>query len=498
MNNKRKFDMVDQETFYQLWRSSYIRNLIRNNTFANREIVLSTSYLNNNHSILSSLDSKNFNINIKLLVSLPTMLEFHECKHTDLITSLSVTADSLSLDKLKLSPNLRKLEINDTANGAPRVIDLDLLPLGLVDLAIYPDPKVTIKGKMPDSVEYLCLNAKNVVLPDGIQDLSSGSRPSLLQNFVVSQGKVLPSVEGSIVDLNELTILLILFYGLKIYLQMNSNQLIIEKDSLPQSLKKLSIFFFDKQISYDFLPKKLQELSLFTYNLPLAVDLLPQSLVKLTMDRFNQPIQVGVLPSKLETLKLPEFNHSIVPSVLPNSLKSLELYNFNHPLISAAFPKSLESLDIHSFNYPITAADQLPNNLNHLVMSRYSHSFPVDFKLFNVSHLQICSLDSSIAPVIDGLKKIKLTISNLDDNIKLPDSITKLEIEKGLWSPSDNTLPTTQTHISNFNEYKLPLSITTLSIDPIDSVFPKTFMVNNKDIPPKTVSIKGTLYSLRA
>ena len=284
----------------------------------------------------------------------------------------------ISRCRWKIEPNVLPIHLHELRLGNyEHKLELDSLPKFLKILKFDGYRQVLDVGVLPNTLETLSFNYDTPtlelgVLPESLITLKLGSYfdhplipnvlPSSLKYLYISKvgwgqysHPILPkSLPDGLIKLNINnpnchSYILCTHYNcfpttltsLKICRVTH-----IHPNTLPSSLKKLSLHNYQSKLIPGVLPEGLEILKIYYYNLPIDLGVLPKSLKVLDLHDFNEPFHKNVLPDGLIKLKLGGFNRQLEPNVIPNTVEELDLGNgvYKHPLGRGVLPKSIKKL----------------------------------------------------------------------------------------------------------------------------------------------------------
>ncbi|KAM9995560.1 hypothetical protein ACTFIY_001751 [Dictyostelium cf. discoideum] len=281
-------------------------------------------------------------------------------------------------------------------------------------------------------------------------------------------------------------------------LKIKSHSLLIELNSIPNSVKKLDIDVDLLHPLYEhMLPKSLKSLNIrvFVESFKFLKGSLPDGLEELNcIDRGLDNLEVGLLPTTLKSLSFNSinkhgFNKTIKEGFFPKNLKYLNLGYFNQqiqPIVSSSIeftnnslPNSLKYLNFGEvYNKPILP-NSLPITLKKLIFSPFfnqklmNNSFPLNLVFLEFGNnfnnqIPIGVLPKSLKVLIFGNRFNQILLSG-----SLPSSITHLifgstAINSSFNCPiNENVLPSSLIHLElncpryshTINESFLPKSL---------------------------------------
>ncbi|EGC38407.1 hypothetical protein DICPUDRAFT_148944 [Dictyostelium purpureum] len=335
----------------------------------------------------------------------------------------------------------------------------------------------SVIGILPQSMKTLKVRTQiydESIFPSSLTDLTMSQVPKLIGLYPKNLKKLsIISTVHSDLNLNSLNGL----NSLEI-LELDTNSLLLEINSVPQSVTILNIKTASFHNLYrDMLPKSLKSLKINVYvdsfriiSLPvgllelncissglkdLDVGLLPESLTSLCLGKkknkgFNKPIKDGYLPNYLKSLDFGEFNQQI--NYLPHSLVNLNFGEFfNKQIIPNSLPSNVEKIVFSPLFNQKLLLNSLPLKLVHLEFgNNFNNQIPVDI------------LPQSLKTLIFGNRFNQLFLPG-----SLPSSISKLIIgNKGSITAScfnnpinENVLPQTLKHFElNCPRYSHPIN----------------------------------------
>ncbi|KAF2072532.1 hypothetical protein CYY_006149 [Polysphondylium violaceum] len=425
------------DTFFRIFRNSYIKRFIRNRVLQDLKLNINLSYLNNNHSYLDKLgeDEKiEYNILIGIIIQdRIRFLQFLNNPYKSLVNYLCVC------NNVDISLQQQKIHKKDV------VIDCDIIPQGIHRLELYVNdnhcgnvhlphsirqlviknefastklesvfiqgilsnlPKNLVSLTLPNNLEFTKTDATandKFVMPDSLTDLTYKSGIVNFERFVVSQtNKVFKS---SVLDVDSMEGLSWLkgqtwITHLSIYgLPFNNNTF----KAIPPHVCILDIFSqslietANEKLS---LPTGLHTLKIYKYGPPIEPGLIPPQVKTLCLGHYYQRFSARSLPASLTCLSIGGFNCELDPFALPSQLKDLFMSDFDnggYDLSKNSLPPSLASLDIPSF----------------------CGSFSSVGPLNNLTFLSVFNLNQSVSTIISNLKKVEIWFLDLDHGICL-------------------------------------------------------------------------------
>ncbi|KAM9980871.1 hypothetical protein ACTFIY_003166 [Dictyostelium cf. discoideum] len=132
-------------------------------------------------------------------------------------------------------------------------------------------------------------------------------------------------------------------------LKLNVSQVNLTDLKFPPTITKLVLTVSDDfELNDSLLPNNLKKLKLYDFNKPLIIGDLPSSIEELKLPDYKQPIQKDVLPSSLTLLKISDFFDSIIDrDALPPNLKSFYFSGYRcDELPDLIWPPSFEFIYI--------------------------------------------------------------------------------------------------------------------------------------------------------
>ncbi|KAM9970118.1 hypothetical protein ACTFIR_001958 [Dictyostelium discoideum] len=355
---------------------------------------------------------------------------------------------------------------------------------------------------LPQSIKTLNLGDRKqnifhqYVLPQSLTDLTLPNLPQSFENFPTTLKKLTINTNENFSSHIDFRANIFNNNNNNSYnssieiLKIKSHSLLIELNSIPNSVKKLDIDVDLLHPIYEhMLPKSLKSLNIRVFvesfkflkgSLPdglaelncidrgldnLEVGLLPNSLKSLSLNSinkhgFNKTIKEGFFPKNLKYLNLGYFNQQIQPPIggsteftnnsLPNSLKYLNLGEvYNKPISANSLPVTLEKLIFSPFFNQKLLINSFPLNLFHLEFgNNFNNQIPIgvlpnSLKVLIFGNrfnqiLLIGSLPSSITHLIFGSIAINSSFNcPINENV-LPSSLIHLELNCPRYSHTIN------------------------------------------------------------
>ncbi|KAN0019624.1 hypothetical protein ACTFIU_002842 [Dictyostelium citrinum] len=357
---------------------------------------------------------------------------------------------------------------------------------------------------LPQSIKTLNLGGFNKrfigmnILPQSLTDLTLSCLPKSLEYFPTT----LKRLKIDTIDYNNSHIELETnqFNNLSIEtLIIKSHSLLIEMNSIPQSLKKLDIDVELLHPLYEhMLPKSLISLTIrvFVESFKILKSSLPQGLLELNcIDKGLNDLEVGILPNTLKSLSFATinkkgFNKTIKENFLPNGLEYLNLGYFNQQIQSIScsneftnnsLPNSIRQLNFGEIYNKQILPNSLPFDLEKLIFSPLfnqkllNNSFPsklvhLEFGNNFNNPIPVGVLPQSLKVLIFGNRFNQiLSVGCLPSSIKTLIFGSKSAFSKGCFnSPiNENVLPSSLIHLElncpryshTINESFLPKSL---------------------------------------
>ncbi|KAF2074053.1 hypothetical protein CYY_004622 [Polysphondylium violaceum] len=441
---------MKEELFYSIWRNQYIASVVRNNRFQKKTIRITTSYLSENHQFLSLLDTRNYDIYIKLHCAdqVDSYLN-HPFKY--IINALNIyvkSAEALGqLSQLADHDNLKQLYIS-FGNG---IYELGFcLPASLVRLHFHSR---RIPRIMPRYTKRLPDTLKELILSDVVVDYANQNVPDSLTSLVIRHNfgmrppKVYPSslktLEFGWYSLDE-------FSGTVIPAGVEDLKIVGRLEELAK-FKVYHDKVYRNATFKVYNQHQLAHLNRFPWvskiNLLTNVEDFENTLstierVDMSVYGFSSFTFPGYLPSQLEKNQSSRFQFfsnspkiQLVDNIFPSCLQVLELPNLNTRVPFDLLPKSLTELDLSS--YTIIGVDRdnmVPQGIRKLTLGDIS-SLPPNSLPNSITDLCITQItgpiDQDVFPSNLEKLRFKITIDphqQPQPKIILPSSITDLSI----------------------------------------------------------------------
>ncbi|KAF2075717.1 hypothetical protein CYY_002960 [Polysphondylium violaceum] len=455
--------MVSQTLFFAVWRDRYVRKIITNQRVKNSIIRLSASYLDENFSFLSLLDTKCYNIIIQYVTETNDMASLEEYlnhPHRELVNSINILCSD-SKDLLRYQDLFggidTLLQFQVVFDGGP--FELKILPPSVTDLTLrYRGEWTFYRGTFPLGLKKLELQRLECefdgpsvgVLPDSISDLT-------VRNYTLKLPERLPLSlvrldlswvrvpEGHIVNIPETLEDLVL--------EENMRKFSSYKIPKGKVFKDMSFRLYDKeqcdQLALNPCVRKvnIQAPTLIPY-VPQSINSIylssgsdqenqqiidnnkdrcafSENLTSLKWRTLDSPFGHGFFPNSLKVLNLGMFNQPLTPGLLPASLIELKLGSYDQPITSVGvIPRGVQKLTIRDLSK--VSPKVLPNSLTHVEISPYDLIVPKDVLPASVTVFQA---------VFQNLPTIYLP-APLGQNIYLPPSITDLDLYLNFYTRS--------------------------------------------------------------
>ncbi|EGC40559.1 hypothetical protein DICPUDRAFT_73924 [Dictyostelium purpureum] len=429
------------------------------------------------------------------IVYLKSMYELRHHSHREYITSVFIyhnegikTPDS---DKISYKP-IEAGDIPETVtsvkfgNNYTQPIDIkSALPSGVTLFEYRNFNQPLTPNTLPPNIKSLTLGMD--------QEICEGTFPdslTFLSLYKFNKTISGPNLFNSVVNLHLTSYNQLLKAGdlpkTLETLNLNIYNQPLEPNALPPNLKTLITPGFNCPLTHGSLPDSITELNMDNYKHSLSNSLSSlTSLKKLSMYSYNQDISEAALPSSITSLNLFLFNKKLLPNVLPYSTIILRLDTYNHPLEPEVIPPNVEHLELSSYNC-FLSKKLLPNSINYLIISCFGQPFLKDSLSSSIKYLRFCDRGpeifemDSIPPSVEILKlpcfyKHPLPAGLIPDSVVdltlpdcysplqvgvLPESLTKLTFGFGFDQLLDpNTIPQSVTQIKlNNRNYPHPIS----------------------------------------
>ncbi|KAF2071888.1 hypothetical protein CYY_006790 [Polysphondylium violaceum] len=409
--------------FYKIWRNSWIRNNIRDQTLKDITITVTIPHLLQNYQIYLKLANT-----VKIFLKVYQhhfdrfCNEFIEFPHRSLITDIEFDQRFFTTIPVGFIPDMVKMVVLGHEYNKPlekgtlpdsvetlffsycfnQPLSADLLPSKLKTLVLGDKFNQFLhQDTFPQSLTNLDLGAtfnhklKPNVIPQNVTFLKLSKRcgyidrggviPNTVTDLEFSgnmhKDQMLPPLkELKFLDFNRhtfppgslpLSIEFLKFGGSQTLYQSEYSF----RGIIPPNTKSL---YCGMNFHHPFAPGDFPESLVFASigcDLVLAKGLLLGNLQHLKLGFYNQPLVQGGLPDSLTKLELGEFfNHPIEKDILPKGLKHLSLSNkFNQSIDLGVLPETLTFLLFNHSDVP-PLPGVIPDNVKHLVFSKSFHS----------------------------------------------------------------------------------------------------------------------------
>ncbi|KAF2075541.1 hypothetical protein CYY_003182 [Polysphondylium violaceum] len=514
-------------TFYSIWRSSYLRNLIRGKINDGAVISVDLPYLDSYHEYLSSIDNSNNNRYIFIKLNIKDKDHFieylnHPFRHVINFLYFTDVVD-ISLLPLEPIPKIQQQRQHNymvwskTINHTYQIrFDCSLIPDSVVKLSVFAKDDVLCTGHLPDSitaldvyksslfqahsslVDYVLRNPPtklkslslpndfimNVMskytLPSTLVDFHYMSSVESLQSFVVSQQeqqqKVLKGCTLVVKKLESFDWL----HDNPWVTQVNLIVVPVTERDPPIPLHVTHITTTNvAMLNTDILPPGLESLTCLS-NLTIFSSR-PPNLKYLYLDTYRNKLTPNLLPNTLEHLEIVVFNEPIDKGVLPPHLKTLCLESFDQDLREGVIPASLTNLQLYRFK-KLLRPSVLPAGLKNLFLYEFNncatnlqaHSLPI-----SLTSLSLNSYRGSYDCVgpLNNLKSLSIhslhpSLSRLVSNVEtIKISFTSIDTHTSNSKKSKESEPSVTTNLVNTTIQNLVISYQPTSSKAYDTKF---------------------------
>ncbi len=314
-------------------------------------------------------------------------------------------------------------------------IDKNIFPLSLKKLTLCNYNHKLISNIFPPSLEYLNLEKYNHELIPNLFPESLRTLELLSYNICLKP------------DLFPINLYKLVLYNYTCYITANMfptnlqtlylgnyNKQNLKWYMFPPNLKNLIMIQYNHILDRDSLPKSLKYLKLVNYKNILNYNVLPSNLCKLLLQRYNIQLMENVFPHTLTHLIMMEYDKILYPNMLPLNLKRLCLHNYNHKLIKNIFPSKLK----------------------YLILKYYDNEFNENVCPPNLKFLKIANIDKPINYFSNTLNKLIVYTYNNKNDKNMFSKLRSLYIINGQYEIMPNILPFNLIKLS-ISCYKYPL-----------------------------------------
>ncbi|KAF2078461.1 hypothetical protein CYY_000211 [Polysphondylium violaceum] len=455
------------DTFFAIFRNSFIKKLIRNKIFQDSLLDVDTERLKENHrflSLFSEQDKLENNIYIGLLVdSRQKLIQYYNDPYKYLINKINI----LDIKGIEIDFNhFRNIVVLEFFIGHDSVL-VGEIPDSITDLKfksneIYGGHYCDwILSKLPRNLKKLSIPErwkmvekttcdKTYILPETLSDLCYIGTYNDYNFVFPKNGHAFKSFQINIHSLEALKWVENNTCVSKIFIVNLPDCPAVTCDLIPSHVKDLCIWdkipihgipdtidsfhyrdFLDDNLKLPSHLKSLDFLGFASRETPLLEkDVFPSSLKDLSIWCYNSPLAKGVLPCNLSILKLEAFNQQLCQGVLPSTLTSLSMSDFNQPLEPFVLPPRLTKLYAPSFKNTLSK-NSLPSSLTILDIDEFSGSFEHVSPLDHLTRLCVGTLNASVKNILLNVVKIKIHLDIIGPDLDLHDntSIQELGIE---------------------------------------------------------------------